>query len=270
MLELTRTVRFTLSGDDADLQSPADNTFAGWPAARGLGRYFELAVTCRGIADPQTGYFINIKEVDTAVRQRVLPVLNALLADPAAARDAPMGALMHRLLGDLQPPLHHSVARIELALTPLTRLAARNDDMNHVQLKQQYEFSAAHRLHVPGKSDAENRAIFGKCNNPAGHGHNYQVQVVVQAPIHPDGTTLDPATLDAAVDRHCIQKLDHKHLNLDVPEFADLNPSVEHIAQVVWQMLVGQMPAATELAEISVWETGKTVCTYRGEAAVNA
>lgn len=266
MLELTRTVRFTLSGEESDADSPRDNTFAGWPAARGLSRYFELAVTCRGTADPQTGYFINIKQIDTAVRDRVLPTLNALIADSAAARDAPMGALMHELLTALQPDLHDSVDQIELVLSPFTRLAARNDDMNRVQLAQQYEFSAAHRLHVPGKSDDENRAIFGKCNNPAGHGHNYRVQVVVHADIDAHGKTLDPATLDAAVDRHCIQKLDHKHLNLDVPEFADRNPSVEHIAQVVWQMLVDHMPASAELAEVSVWETGKTVCTYRGES----
>ncbi|MEM9021346.1 MAG: 6-carboxytetrahydropterin synthase [Planctomycetota bacterium] len=267
MLELTRTVRFNLTGDPADLESPRHNTFAGWPAARGLGRYFELSVVCRGTADPQTGYFINIKQIDTAVRDHALPRLNARLAEPRAACETPMGTLMHDLLVALQPDLRDSVAMIELALSPFSALAIRSNNMHRVQLKQQYEFSAAHRLHVPGKSDEENRAIFGKCNNPAGHGHNYRVQVVVDADIDADGRTLGSATLDAAVDRHCIQRLDHKHLNLDVPEFADLNPSVEHIAQVVWQMLVDQMPDAANLAEISVWETGKTVCTYRGQPA---
>ena len=267
MLELCRTVRFCLTAVAGEANSPRDNTFSAWPAMRGLGRYYELAVTCKGQADPQTGYFINIKHIDQAVRDRVLPHLRGLLADDRAAAQVPMGRLVHTMLGLLQEDLQHSVAETRLVLTPFTAITARRHDMDHARITQQYEFSAAHRLHVPGKSDDENRAIFGKCNNPAGHGHNYKVQVVVDAPIDPAGHTLDLATLDAAVDAHCIQKLDHKHLNLDVPEFADLNPSVEHIVQVVWAMLQAYIPGGATLAEVSVRETGKTVCTYRGATA---
>ena len=265
MLELSRTVRFCLSGEMGDLASPRDNTFSAWPAMRGLGRYYELAVTCRGEADPQTGYFINIKTIDQVVREHVLPALAEQIVDESAAATTPMGALMRRTHEAIDPPLNGTVSDVRLVLTPTLSLAIERNDMDHVIIRQQYEFSAAHRLHVPALSDDENRATFGKCNNPAGHGHNYRVEVSVRFPIDAQGRTLDPAELDAVVDREVIERLDHKHLNEDVPEFAGLNPSVEHIVKVVWQMLDGKLPGGATLDEVKVWETGKTVCAYRGD-----
>ncbi len=264
MLELSRTVRFCLSGDPADLGTPRHNTFSAWPAMRGLGRYYELAVTCRGEADPQTGYFINITQIDWAVREHGIPVLLGALADESAA-EVPVGRLMHDLLAALGPPLSGTVQRVALVLTPFLQIAIEKQDMHSVLLLQQYEFSAAHRLHVPALSDEENREVFGKCNNPAGHGHNYRVEVAARCAVDEHGRSLDPAALDAVVDTEVIQKLDHKHLNTDVPEFARLNPSVEHIVRVVWSMLAGKLPGGATLEEVRVWETGKTVCAYRGE-----
>jgi 6-pyruvoyltetrahydropterin/6-carboxytetrahydropterin synthase len=265
MLELSRTVRFCLSGEMGDLVSPRDNTFSAWPAMRGLGRYYELGVTCQGDADPQTGYFINIKTIDQVVREHVLPMLTERISDESAAAATPMGELMRRVFGAIDPPLNETVAQVRLVLTPTLSLAIERNDMDHVIIRQQYEFSAAHRLHVPAMSDAENRATFGKCNNPAGHGHNYRVEVAARCPIDAQGTALQPAELDAVVDQEAIEKLDHKHLNVDVPEFAGLNPSVEHIVKVVWQMLDGKLPGSAKLDEVKVWETGKTVCAYRGD-----
>ena len=244
MLELTRTVRFCLSGDRGDLDAPRDNTFSSWPAMRGLGRYYELAVTCRGVADPQTGYFINIKAIDEAVRERALPLLVDSVANESRAAAEPMGGLMRMLFGATDMALNGTVSEARLVLTPTMSLAIERDDMDHVVMRQQYEFSAAHRLHVPTLSDEANRATFGKCNNPAGHGHNYRVEVAVRCPIDEQGQTLEPAALDAFVDREAIEKLDHKHLNEDVTAFAELNPSVENIVKVVWQMLVGKCAGA--------------------------
>lgn len=265
MLALSRTVRFCLSGDRSDLQTPRDNTFSAWPAMRGLGRYYQLAVTCKGEADPDTGYFINIKQIDEVVRAHALPLILHRLSDERLAADTPMGRLMHDLLAAISPPLNHTADRITLVLTPFLQITAEAHDMDHVLIRQQYEFSAAHRLHVPSLSDEQNRAVFGKCNNPAGHGHNYRVEVAVRCTIDADGTTIQPAELDAVVDTQVIEKLDHKHLNQDVPQFADLNPSVEHIVKVVWSMLVGRLPGSATLDEVRVWETGKTVCAYRGD-----
>lgn len=232
---------------------------------RGLGRYYELDVTCQGEADPQTGYFINIKAIDQAVRDHVLPMLSRRVRDESMAAATPMGELMRRVFEAIDAPLNETVSHISFVLTPTLRLGLERNDMAHILMRQQYEFSAAHRLHVPAFTDEQNQATFGKCNNPAGHGHNYRVEVTARCPIDAHGQTLDPAQLDAVVDQHAIDKLDHKHLNVDVPEFADLNPSVEHIVTVVWQMLHDKLPGSATLDEVKVWETGKTVCAYRGD-----
>ena len=278
MLELSRTVRFCLwegggVGGEGWSEVPRHNTFAAWPPMRGLGRYYELRVVCRGEADATTGYFINIKEIDVAVRKRALPVLQAAVERSpgygSGASGGGYGALLKALLDAVQAELAGRVTKLELVLTPTLGIAMETHAMNHVLMRQSYEFSAAHRLHVPQLTEAQNREVFGKCNNPAGHGHNYRVEVVVRCEVDAHGRCLAPETLDAAVDEHVIERLDHKHLNTDVPEFADRNPSVENIVRVVWEMLDGQLPEGVGLEEVSVWETGKTVCTYRGEPAVS-
>lgn len=291
-VQLSRTVRFALNDPPAvnngDQDSPPrDNTFSMWPAMRGLGRYYELEVFCRGQADPQTGYFINIKHIDTAVRDHVFPVLDRAIQENPSTAELPMGRLMQDMLIALQPGLNNSVERLVFHLTPrysleiaslplnintsmsMTDQTATPESTRHVTLRQRYEFSAAHRLHVDSLTDDDNRATFGKCNNPAGHGHNYQIEVAVDVPIDPMGRIVQVEDIDAAVDAHCIEHLDHKHLNIDVPQFQQLNPSVENIVTVVWDMLeqpLSQLSThpdrPTRLHSVSVWETGKTVCTY--------
>jgi 6-pyruvoyltetrahydropterin/6-carboxytetrahydropterin synthase len=212
---------------------------------------------------------MNIKRIDEAVRQHVLPELQNLVLGPTPATQLPMGWLMQRMVTLLQPALDHTVDRLELRLTPMYRLSIESSAMDQVTIRQQYEFSAAHRLHVPQFSEAQNRETFGKCNNPAGHGHNYRLEVAVNVPIEPTGDVLAVEQLDAVVDQHAIEPLDHKHLNTDVPQFEQLNPSVEHIAQVIWQMIEDPIAAMDtrgriRLEAVTVWETEKTACTYRG------
>ena len=137
--------------------------------------------------------------------------------------------------------------------------------MEHVVITQHYEFAAAHRLHVNRLSDEENRRLFGKCNRPSGHGHNYRLEVALRIPIRDDGHILTPAKLDELVDEAAIRKLDHKNLNLDVPEFQNLNTSIENIAKVIYELIANDVGSlGAELESVSVWETSKTVCTYRG------
>lgn len=260
MLELSRTIRFCLGADGTlAADAPPSNTFAAWPPMRGLGRYYELEITCRGEADPRTGYFINIKEIDQAARKRALPLVSR-----AACEHGAMGWLMKAMFTEVNAELNGCVTRVDLVLSPGYRLAIQGADMSSVLISQQYEFAAAHRLHVPDLDERENRRIFGKCNNPAGHGHNYRVEVTVRGPIDSGGGCAAVEDLDEIVDRAAIRKLDHKHLSVDVPEFAQLNTSVENIARVVYGMLKDAVTRiGVKLEQVRVWETGKTVCTYR-------
>ncbi len=124
-----------------------------------------------------------------------------------------------------------------------------------IRLSQKFEFSASHRLHEASLSDEENRACFGKCNNPAGHGHNYEVQVVVRRAESDLSRLVD---LERAV-KPVIDRFDHRHLNLEIAEFRSLNPTVENIAKIIFGLL---KPQVAHLAAVTVWETPKTWCEY--------
>ena len=119
--------------------------------------------------------------------------------------------------------------------------------------------SASHRLHSNALSVEENRAAFGKCNNPAGHGHNYEVQVSVVGKPSADGVLVNLPELERVVGRTVIDRFDHKHLNIEVAEFADLNPTVENIARIIFGLL---KPVVANLASVTVWETPKTWCEF--------
>lgn len=272
MIELTRHVRFFLNGadprratDDQPASPKAVNGFSAWPAARGLGRFYQLEVRCVGEVDERTGYFVNIKEIDQAVRDHVLPFLEATLDTTRPSAMLPVGMLLQKILTLLQTALNNTVASVRLELSPFHSLAMQRQAMHHVIIRQQFEFAAAHRLNADALSAAENQRVFGKCNNPSGHGHNYKLEVAVRAPINNEGHFLLVEELDARIDQACVQKLDHKHLNIDVPEFAHLNPSCENIAKVSYDMLKDNLAdLGVTLEEVSIWETSKTACTYRG------
>ncbi|MGA0794439.1 MAG: 6-carboxytetrahydropterin synthase, partial [Ilumatobacteraceae bacterium] len=104
-------------------------------------------------------------------------------------------------------------------------------------------FNAAHRIHNPSLSDAENAALYGKCNNPNGHGHNYELTVRVCGPVDPVvGYVMDLGVLSTTIKQHVLDRLDHKFLNIDVPEFNTVNPTAENIAMVIHGLLRPHIP----------------------------
>ena len=136
-----------------------------------------------------------------------------------------------------------------------------------VTLTRTYEFAAAHRLHSPALSDDENRRIFAKCNNPHGHGHNYVLEVTVGGEPDPrTGMLLDLDLLDQVVTAEVVDRYDHRHLNLDTPEFQDLNPTSENLVRVIWDRLEPALPPGL-LRRVSVHETDRNVFTYEGTQA---
>ncbi len=104
-------------------------------------------------------------------------------------------------------------------------------------------FNAAHRIHNPSLSDVENAALYGKCNNPNGHGHNYELTVRVCGPVDPVvGYVMDLGVLSTTIKQHVLDRLDHKFLNIDVPEFNTVNPTAENIAMVIHGLLRPHIP----------------------------
>ncbi|MBU0639877.1 MAG: 6-carboxytetrahydropterin synthase [Planctomycetes bacterium] len=133
-----------------------------------------------------------------------------------------------------------------------------------ILLTQQFEFSAAHRLHCAALSEADNQRTFGKCNNANGHGHNYLLEVtLVGEPDAQTGAVLPLPAFEQVVKERVIDRLDHQHLNQDTAEFRTLNPSVENIARVIWGLLSNHV-APARLHAVRVWETPKTWAEYSG------
>lgn len=125
-------------------------------------------------------------------------------------------------------------------------------------------FNAAHRLHNDALSDAENAALFGKCNYPNYHGHNYELVVKVIGEIDPKtGYVIDMKLLSDLVKKQVIERFDHKNLNLDTEEFRQLNPTAENIALVIYDILREQLDARYEL-KILLYETERNYVEYPG------
>ncbi len=133
-----------------------------------------------------------------------------------------------------------------------------------VSVFRKEHFNAAHRLHNPNWDDSKNAEIFGKCNNPNWHGHNYEVVVKLTGEIDPDtGYVYDMKVLSDLINQEVIRKFDHKNLNLDTEEFKELNPSAENIAVVIYQKLRDKIEERFDL-KITLYETERNFVEYPG------
>ena len=133
-----------------------------------------------------------------------------------------------------------------------------------VVVTRRAHFNAAHRLSDPALSAADNTRVFGPCANPNFHGHNYNLDVSVSGAVDPQtGYVIDIKTLKDLIETHVLSKVDHKNLNLDVPEFRSLIPTAENIVLVCWRWLAPHIPAG-RLSKIVLWETERNLVEYTG------
>lgn len=272
---LMREIRFSIDRDWAlaahgrdgfARAHPISNSWGGWPSAVGIAPYLVLRVTVSGIPDKTTGYLINIQELDRLLRNVAIPLTAKELSQVGVRLTGE--SLIRGIFRGVREaaPKGCRLEQLQLWTTPFLSYSIRSENTAMVELTQCFEFSASHRLHVPAMSPAENRACFGKCNNPHGHGHNYQVEITVgRKLLKADGAVLPLPLFEEVVKREVIDRLDHKHLNADVPEFKKLNPSVENIARTIWNYLEGKLRPAT-LRRVRVWETAKTYAEYSAAA----
>lgn len=134
-----------------------------------------------------------------------------------------------------------------------------------VKVSRKEHFNAAHRLHNPDWSEAQNIEVFGKCNNPNWHGHNYEVIANVTGEIDPKtGYVMDMKVLKDILKEEVIERYDHRNLNLDVEEFESLNPTAENIVVVIWKRVKERLGNHLDLS-VTLYETERNYVEYSGE-----
>ncbi len=275
-----REIRCFAGGGAAPL-----NSWAGTSAEADVRTFWTLRAVLEGPIDAKTGYLCDIKAIDAVLRRMVGRRLASVALDGQgglAALGSALQAGFAEAAADCPRPA--DLSTVELRLSPHTSLAAsfrtprasvgpnpkerageaRHENTPMIHLTQSFEFAAAHRLACEGFSDAENARLFGKCSNPHGHGHNYLLEVTVAGEIDDRaGTVVDLPRLDRAVRERVIEPFDHKNLNVECPDFARLNPTVENIAKVIFDRLRTAVEPA-RLTRVRVWETAKTYAECAG------
>ncbi len=265
MHELARLVRFSINPFLPE-QGKGSNSFVSEPAGEGLSIFFEMCVEVTGAVEPATGFVVNVTDIDRNVRKFVVPIfIERITRDFRRARHIGLSAIAG-LLTVAQSRLADKfgsarLSRLTLKLNPLRTVAVDSEDLDMIYFCEKFEFAATHKLWNEEFSEKQNFAVFGKCANPTGHGHNYLVEVAIKMPAARDDFHI--GDFEKMVDEELIKLLDHRNLNTDVDHFAEINPTVENIAAFVWNRLVGRFDAAA-LHRVTVWETDKTYCSYYG------
>lgn len=135
-----------------------------------------------------------------------------------------------------------------------------------MRLTTRHRFSAAHRLDTPALTPEENRALYGKCNNPFGHGHDYTVDVTIEGTPGPEGLVANRAEFEALVNSAVIERLDHKNLNADLPEFASAVATTENLATVIRSRLESQWTLPGRLVRVRISETDRNTFVWEADA----
>ena len=287
MHKLARQVRFSIN-PFLPKDSQGFNSFVSEPAGDGLSIFFELSVEVTGEVEPATGFVVNVTDIDRNVREFVVPVFAERIRQNFRRAEHIGFFAIAGLLKSCWSQLADKsgtarLSRLSLKLNPFRKVAIDSKDLGMVYFSEKFEFAATHKLWNDDFSEQRNLEVFGKCANPAGHGHNYVVEVTIKMPapleVHTEDTAVAPCDLplmgpvdtdsfcigdfERVVDDELIKVVDHKNLNADVSQFSKANPTVENIAAFAWNKLVGKFGEAL-LHCVTVWETDKTYCSYYG------
>lgn len=128
-----------------------------------------------------------------------------------------------------------------------------------MRLTRRYRFSASHRLDVPSFSAEENRRLFGKCNNPYGHGHDYVLDITVEGQPDRSGQLVNRNALDSFITSRVLVRFEHKNLNVDVPELAGAVPTTENLAVAIRNVIAGEWSLPARLSRVRVSETERNI-----------
>jgi len=265
MHRLARAIRFSVNPFLAD--TPVGfNSYASKPSGEGLSIFFELSVVLAGEVEPSSGFVVNVQEIDKEVRQRVVPVFSERLKrEFNNARHIGISGICELLESACRQLAHRfgqsKLHELSLALNPFRKVTLKCEDNGMSYFIEKFEFAAMHKLWNEEFSAEHNFEVFGKCANPAGHGHNYILEVAVELPKDRDSFGI--GEFERVVDEEFVSLVDHKNLNADIEEFARKNPTVENLASFAWEKLFGRFGQG-RLHCVTVWETDKTYCQYYG------
>lgn len=265
MHKLLRRVRFSIN-PFLPQDSRGYNSFASRPAGEGLALFLELSVEVTGPVGQATGFVVNVTEIDRAVREFAVPIFaGRIKLDFNRAKHiglSEIGGLLRSGWDQLADKFGTAgLSKLSLKLNPFRRIALDSKDLDMVYFCEKFEFAAMHKLWNDEFSEQHNQEVFGKCANPAGHGHNYIVEVTLTMPA--DREDFRIGDFERIVDDEFIKLVDHKNLNVDVEQFGKTNPTVENIAGLAWNQLSGKFGQA-KLHRVTVWENDKTYCSYEG------
>ena len=265
MNKLVRHVRFSVNPFLAT-DAGGFNAYASKPAGEGLAVFLELSVGLVGEVESDTGFIVNATDIDKNVRQYIVPVFAERIRRDFRESKHISFFDIAELLRSAQKLLADKfgkaiLSELSLKLNPFRKAAIDCEDYKMVYFSEKFEFAATHKLWNKQFSEKRNLQIFGKCANPSGHGHNYIAEVTVKIPT--DKNDFHISEFQAVVDKEFIKLVDHKNLNIDVADFAEVNPTVENIAVFAWNRLNNKFNKAI-LHCVTVWETDKTYCSYYG------
>jgi 6-pyruvoyltetrahydropterin/6-carboxytetrahydropterin synthase len=264
MHRLVRQVRFSIN-PFLPTDNEGANSYSSRPSGEGLGIFFELGVGLIGQAAGDTGLVVNVVDIDKVVRRYVVPVFAGRIRE-YFRQGKHIGFFeiaeflkitKEQLAGKFDKS---TLGELSLKLNPYRKVAIDCEDMKMIYFSEKFEFAAMHKLWNDDFTKQRNIEIFGKCANPAGHGHNYAVEVAVKMPA---GQEFCIGDFEKIVDDRFIKLVDHKNLNADVPYFAKAIPTVENLAVLAWEKLVNNFKDV-KLHCVTVWETDKTCCSYYG------
>ncbi len=246
------------------------------------GHNYLLEATVAGTVDDRTGMVIHMADLKAALR-----AVHDLVDHKNLNRDTPFFAariptteelaltlraeLARRLpAGDQQAGVQGArLHRVRLSEGDAVSAEARGEEegmpmtKEYVYLTRSCVFSASHRLHAPALAEEENRRVFGKCNNPHGHGHDYRLEVILAGPVRTEtGMVYDLGELDRLIQEAVVARYDHRHLN-DLEEFRGRNTTAEVIVQTIWDRLCRALPPGL-LHGLRLWETRDNLFEFYG------
>ena len=287
MHKLARQIRFAVNPFGLSTEYGA-NSYCAKPTANGLALFFSLWVELKGPVNPDTGFVVNVSDIDRTVREKGIKIFDNFIKDKFKLKEQisfeQIGQLLSKVWKTIENDFLPALSEVEVPakidsltveLMPARKLAIKENGGNMLYFSEKFEFAASHTLWNEKFSEDENYKIFGKCANKSGHGHNYIVEVTIRNPVRdkasetPDGRQGRPVSnginagaFENIVEKEFIRLVDHKNLNADVGYFKKVNPTVENIAEFAFNSLKDKLKPL-QLDCVTVWENDRTFCCYR-------